>query len=100
MMGLKAGDDAMVSIPIVLTVSFVPTIMHAIVFAYIWSRTGSLAVSTVYHVCFDEVRDTLEGTIGLGTLGQNWQMLVLTLLGILLLWKGKWRLPNEKIVSQ
>ncbi len=68
-MGLKAGDDAVVSVPILLTVSFVPTIMHAIVFAYIWSRTASLAVSTVYHVCFDEVRDTLEGTIGLGIPG-------------------------------
>ena len=57
--------------------------MHAIVFAYIWSSTQSLAVSTVYHAAFDEVRDTLEGSVGLGPLSQNWQMLILTILGIL-----------------
>ena len=95
-MGFEAGDNPWVSIPVVLVASFIPTIMHAVVFAYIWSRTASLAVSTMYHVCFDEVRDTLENTIGLGTLGQNWQMAVLTLLGILLLWKGNWKI--EKLV--
>ncbi|MDQ1255147.1 MAG: protease family protein, partial [Euryarchaeota archaeon] len=56
-----------------------------------WSSTQSLAVSTVYHAAFDEVRDTLEGTVGLGPLSQNWQMLILTILGIALLWKGKWK---------
>jgi membrane protease YdiL (CAAX protease family) len=65
--------------------------MHAVVFAYIWSRTQSLAVSTVYHAAFDEIRDTLEGSVGLGPLSQNWQMLILTILGIALLWKAKWK---------
>ena len=65
--------------------------MHAVVFAYIWSSTQSLAVSTVYHAAFDEVRDSIEGTIGLGPLSQNWQMLILTILGIALLWKAKWK---------
>jgi hypothetical protein len=65
--------------------------MHAVVFAYIWSSTQSLAVATVYHSAFDEVRDTLEGLVGLGPLSQNWQMLILTILGIALLWKAKWK---------
>ena len=69
--------------------------MHAIVFAYIWSSTQSLAVSTVYHAAFDEVRDTLEGSVGLGPLSQNWQMLILTILGIALLWKAKWKKTAE-----
>ncbi len=90
-MGIEAGNNPYVSIPFVMAVSLIPTIMHAIVFAYIWSRTGSLAVSTIYHVFFDEVRDTLENTIGLGAFAQNWQMLVLTILGILLLWKVEWK---------
>jgi len=67
-MAFDAGENPWVSVPIVLAVSLIPTILHAIVFAYIWSRTPSLAVSTFYHVSFDEVRDTLEGTIGLGFL--------------------------------
>ncbi|KKN01460.1 hypothetical protein LCGC14_1127510 [marine sediment metagenome] len=89
-MGFDVGNNPWVDVPLVLAVSFIPTILHAVVFAYIWSRTASLAVSTFYCVCFDEVRDTLENTLGLGGLGQNWQMLVLTVLGIWLLWKGKW----------
>lgn len=89
MIGYKMGNP-MVSIPVVILVSFIPTIMHAIVFAYIWSASGSLAVTTFYHIAFDEVRDSLEGSVGLGAFGQNWQMLILTILGISFLWKSKW----------
>ncbi len=94
-MGFEAGENPWVSVPMVLTVSFIPTIFHAVVFAYIWSRTASLAVSTFYHISFDEVRDTLEGSIGLGSFGQNWQMPVLTILGIILLWKGNWKFTKR-----
>lgn len=90
-MGLEIDGTPIVSVPLVLAVSFVPTVLHAVVFAYIWSRTASLVVSTFYNVCFDEVRDTLENTVGFGAVGENWQMLVLTVLGIFLLWKGTWR---------
>ncbi|MEQ8924653.1 MAG: type II CAAX endopeptidase family protein [Fulvivirga sp.] len=93
-MGLNAGENSLIYVPMVMIVSFIPTILHAIVFAYLWSRTASLAVATFYHVCFDEVRDTLEETIGLGTFAQNWQMLVLTILGVWLLFMGKWYFKN------
>jgi membrane protease YdiL (CAAX protease family) len=89
--GLQLGGNPIASIPLALTVSLIPTVMHAVVFAYIWSTTQSLAVATVYHSAFDEVRDTLEGAIGFGLLAENWQMVVLTILGAMLLWKGKWR---------
>lgn len=89
-MGLNAGENPWISVPEILAISLIPTTLHAVVFAFIWSRTASLAVSTMYHISFDEVRDTIENTIGLGVLGQNWQMLVLTVLGIWLLWKAKW----------
>lgn len=90
-MGMQMTVNPFVSVPLVILISLIPTIMHAVVFAYIWSSTQSLAVSTVYHSAFDEVRDTLEGSVGLGPLSQNWQMLILTILGIVLLWKAKWR---------
>ncbi len=96
--GLETGNNIWF-VPIVLIVSFIPAIMHAVVFAYIWSRTASLAVVTLYHVFFDEVRDTLQDTVGLGALGENWQMLVLTIMGILLLWKVTWRFKGIKILA-
>ncbi|WP_299215400.1 hypothetical protein [uncultured Aquimarina sp.] len=49
----------------------------------------------MYHISFDEVRDTLESTVGLGVFGQNCQMLVLTILGMLLLWKVQWRFDKN-----
>lgn len=95
-MGMEAGEYWTISIPVILTVSFIPTVLHAVVFAYIWSRTASLAVSTFYHVSFDEVRDTLIDTVGLGFFGMYWQMFLLTLVGIMLLWWGKWNLPVQR----
>jgi uncharacterized protein len=94
-MGVVREGNPTISILLVLVVSIIPTVMHAIVFAYIWARTGSLAVSTMYHVAFDEVRDALETNIGLGPLGQNWQMVVLTAVGIVLLWKAPWEARRE-----
>jgi len=90
-MGLESGGNPFQSVLLVLSVSFIPTIMHALVFAFIWMKSQSLAVSTAYHVFFDEIRDALIASVGLGVLGQNWQMLVLTFLGILFLWKVKWK---------
>jgi hypothetical protein len=65
--------------------------MHAIVYAYIWTVTQSLAVVTVYHAAFDEIRDAIATSIGFGPLVNIWQMLTLTILGGLLLWKGNWK---------
>ena len=73
--------------------------MHAVVFAFIWSRTASLAVATMYHVFFDEVRDTLQDTVGLGILGENWQILALTSIGVLLLWKVKWKFQGIRMLA-
>lgn len=88
-MGLAMGGNPVVSLLLILIISLIPTVMHAVVFAYIWSSSKSLVVATFYHVMFDEIRDTLEGTVGLGVLGQNFQMLVLTVLGLVILWKTK-----------
>lgn len=90
-MGMQMGGNPLVSVPLVILISLIPAIMHAVVFAYIWSSTQSLAVATVYHAAFDEVRDSLEGSVGFGPLAQNWQMVILTILGVALLWKAKWK---------
>ncbi len=90
-MRMQMGGNPLVSVPLVLLISLIPAIMHAVVFAYIWSSTQSLALSTFYHAAFDEVRDSLEGSVDFGTLAQNWQMVILTFLGVALLWKAKWK---------
>lgn len=88
---MNLGLDPILAVPAVLLISLVPTVMHAIVFASIWSRTDSLAAATFYHTAFHEVRDTLESTVGLGPLGQTFQMAALTVLGLPALLKAKWR---------
>lgn len=87
----KLTDNMGASIAIMLAVSLVPSMMHAIIFAYIWTMTQSLAVVSVYHAAFDEIRDAIASWIGFGPLVEIWQMLTLTILGGLLLWKGSWK---------
>lgn len=49
-----------------------------------------MLVATIYHAAFDEIRDTIDTSIGFGPMVQVWQMLLLTIIGAILLWKGKW----------
>lgn len=98
-MGIEYGENPFFSVLLVLGVSLIPTIMHAVVFAFIWVKSQSLAVVTSYHVFFDEIRDALVASVGLGFLGQNWQMLILTILGVYFLWKATWKAPT-KLLNQ
>jgi membrane protease YdiL (CAAX protease family) len=88
--GADFGPDLIIGIAIVLLVSLVPAVMHAIVFAWFWSRSGSLWVATFYHAAFDEVRDSLQLTVGFGWIAENWQMLLLLVLGVILLLNNAW----------
>ncbi len=88
--GAGSGQNMLAGIVIVLLVSLVPAVMHAIVFAWFWARSSSLWVATFYHAAFDEVRDSLQLTVGFGWIAENWQMLLLTLLGVILLSNKKW----------
>lgn len=87
----KLTDNVGISIAMILAITLIPSMMHAMIFAYIWTVTQSLAVVTVYHAAFDEILDALATTIGFGSLVEIWQMLTLTVLGGLLLWKGNWK---------
>jgi len=84
------GLSVALSIATVLLMGAIPAIMHGVVFAYIWSRSRSLAVATVYHGTYDGVRDSLGITIGLGSLATLWASGVLSILGAIFLWKDKW----------
>ncbi len=93
-MGLKetaGGSSSVFNLFPVVFISIIPSMLHAVIFAFIWSKTKSLAVVTVYHAAFDEVRDTLEKTIGFGTFTEIWQMLVIVITGGFLLWKVDWK---------
>ena len=79
-----------VTVVVLLAIGFIPTVLHAVVFAYILSRAGSLAVATVYHTAYDGIRDSLATTIGLGPIAGVWSGLLLLLLGAALLWRSKW----------
>jgi uncharacterized protein len=92
-MGLLNDDvsaNQSINVAVISMVSIVPSMLHAVIFAFIWSKTKSLAVVTVYHAAFDEVRDTLESSVGFGPLVNNWQMAVIIITGGLLLWKADW----------
>ncbi|MBN2560904.1 MAG: CPBP family intramembrane metalloprotease [Phycisphaerae bacterium] len=80
---------AIVSTAVVL-LSAVPAILHGVVFAYIWLRSRSLAVATVYHAVFDGFRDGLGATVGVGPIAGAWANVVIIVLGVVLLASGKW----------
>jgi len=97
--GIRQGIGSSVgeSIALITLITLIPSMMNAVIFAYVWTATKSLAVSSVYHSAYDEVRDAIEKTIGFGPLVSIWEMAVTTLLGAFLLWKGNWKpLTDEK----
>lgn len=84
------------SIGLTLLISLIPAMMNAILFAYVWTATQSLAVASVYHSAYDEVRDALERSIGFGPLVSIWEIIVTTVLGAILLFKANWALPKRE----
>ncbi len=92
---LENPQGGLTTFTLIATVSLVPAVMHAVIFAWFWQASGSLILVTFYHVAFDEVRDALQATVGFSWLAENWQMGVIMLLGGLLLWQARW--PGLKI---
>lgn len=86
------GGPVWIRVAAMLAVTLLPSVMNAVIFAWVWSWSGSLAVVSAYHAAYDEVRDAIDHTIGLGPLASVWEMAATTLLGLALLWKGKWKL--------
>lgn len=89
-------NNPFLAIALVLLAGACPAILHGVIFAWIWWRTRSLALATLYHALYDGVRDSLAMTIGVHTNGSNgladlWPTVVICLLGLFLLWKGNWQ---------
>lgn len=86
-------DYGVVAVVILTTLcaSFIGSIAHGVVFAYIWMRSRSLGVVSVYHAAFTGVRDTLSITIGLSALTTWWSTTLVLLIGLGLIWRGDWR---------
>jgi membrane protease YdiL (CAAX protease family) len=95
------SSDPLANVVAIGFISVIPSMLHAVIFAFMWTKTRSLAVVTVNHAAFDEVRDALEKSMGFGSLVNNWQMVVIIISGGLLLWKVNWRklLVKEKDVD-
>jgi hypothetical protein len=70
-----------VTVVFLLAIGFIPTVSHAVVFAYFWSRTESLAAATVYHTAYDGLRDFLSTTVGLGPIAAVWSGSLLIIVG-------------------
>lgn len=85
------GANIWLSIIGTMLISLVPAMMNAILFVYVWAATQSLAVASVYHSTYDEVRDALERSVGFDSLVSVWEMAVTTHFGVILLWKGDWK---------
>ena len=101
-MGFSVGVSvALITVSIVIA-SALPAILHGVVFAYIWTCSGSLAVATVYHLAFDGVRDSTQLTIGHGPITSVWSCVILVILGIIFLWKGNWKAlgPSKTDINQ
>jgi uncharacterized protein len=91
----EVSNNLFLNVASITLLSIIPSMLHAVIFAFIWSKTNSIVVVTFYHAAFDEVRDTLENSVGFGPLVNNWQMAVVIITGALLLWKADW----EKLLS-
>jgi membrane protease YdiL (CAAX protease family) len=87
--------SAVVSAICVVAVSAIPGIMHGIIFGYIWSRSRSLAVATVYHALYDIVRNSFMAMPGFGPVTGIWMQLLFVVLGVIFLWKGNWDTLRE-----
>ncbi len=90
-MGVSVGVSVAITVAAAVLGSAIPAVLHGVVFAYIWMRSRSLAVATVYHLAFDGVRDSIHTTIGLGPIAGVWAAALLVILGIIFLWKGNWK---------
>jgi len=86
-----ADVNPWLSVTVTMLVSLFPAMMNAILFAYVWTASQSLAVASVYHSAYDEVRDALDRGIGFGPLVSIWEMLITAILGFFLLVRGSWR---------
>lgn len=74
----------------IVAITLIPSVLHAVIFAYLWVRSRSLAVVTVYHAAYDGFRDSLGVLFTAAPMVGLWANAVIILLGAGLLWRGDW----------
>jgi membrane protease YdiL (CAAX protease family) len=88
---LEFGIAPAFTVPFMLLVGILAGTMQGVIFAFVWARSASLAVVTVYHVAYDAIRDSIVVNIMTGPLVEWWASVIICVVGALLLWKGDWR---------
>ena len=88
--GLPAGVSVAAAILAVIVGSFVPVVLHAVVFAFLWTRSGSLAVVVVYHGAFNGVRDSLATLKLLDPITGLCANAIIVATGAAMLWRADW----------
>lgn len=93
-----SGSELAIVLAVVLLITFIPSVMHAVIYSYIWAKSRSLAVASVYHAAYDEIRDTMERTTGMVPITELWTNVVIIVIGLIVLWKADWKtlLPADK----
>ncbi|BCY17062.1 MAG: CPBP family intramembrane metalloprotease [Chloroflexi bacterium] len=93
----EPGTPVWLTVIVLALITLVPSMMNAVLYAYVYAKSGSLAVVSVYHSMYDEVRDALEVSVGFGPLVSLWEMASTAILGGLVLWKANWKtLPGRE----
>ncbi len=89
---LTSVSGGMVALSIILGAA-VTVFGLGVIFAYIWSRSRSLAVVSVYHAFNNGFKDSLQlAGIGLiGPISSIWSSILMVIIGVSLLWKGSWK---------
>lgn len=79
-------------VAIQVTLGMIVTLIgQGVIFAYIWTRSQSLGVSTVFHATHNGVKDSITLNIGLGPLTGLYTSFFMVIIGVALLWKGSWK---------
>ena len=84
------GPGLILAVAAGLVLAMVPVVLDAAIFAWLWARSASIAVVTVFHAASDGFRDSLSITVGCGPVGDVASIGLTMLLGVLLLWKADW----------
>lgn len=87
-----------------MVIQMLPTILFgalltgctAIILSYVWMRSGSIVVSSVFHGYFDGLRNITMFylLVNASALSNIYYVAFIIILTLLLLWRGRWVLPE------
>ena len=75
--------------------TFLSGFFAGVIFCYVWMRSGSIVVASVFHGIWGTVRNLSMLWTG-NVLTSLLPLILIVVIGLLLLWRGRWVLPEEK----